>query len=89
MVSEKLYRNALKIDIYAAGAYGQLLASGSGLAHSRKTERKMILGLRQVDTTIYHVTKGYAISAIVTELKMKLTFIRLSKFFFDKRYVLL
>ena len=32
------------------------------------------LGLRQVDTTIYHVTKGYAISAIVTELKMKLTF---------------
>ena len=31
------------------------------------------LGLRQY-TTIYHVTKGYAISAIVTELKMKLTF---------------
>ena len=27
-----------------------------------------------IDTTIYHVTKGYAISAIVTELKMKLTF---------------
>ena len=32
------------------------------------------LALRQVDTTIYHVTKGYAIFAIVTELKMKLTF---------------
>ena len=30
--------------------------------------------LIQVDTTIYHVTKGYTISAIVTELKMKLTF---------------
>ena len=27
-----------------------------------------------LDTTIYHVRKGYAISAIVTELKMKLTF---------------
>ena len=27
-----------------------------------------------LDTTIYYVTKGYAISAIVTELKMKLTF---------------
>ena len=25
-------------------------------------------------TAIYHVTKDYAISAIVTELKMKLTF---------------
>ena len=32
------------------------------------------LGLGQVDTTIYHVMKGYAISATVTELKMKLTF---------------
>ena len=32
------------------------------------------LALRQVDTTIYHVTKGYAIFAIVTELTMKLTF---------------
>ena len=31
-------------------------------------------GLRQVDTTIYHVTKDYAISAIVKELKMKVTF---------------
>ena len=32
------------------------------------------LGLGQVDTTIYNVMKGYAISATVTELKMKLTF---------------
>ena len=45
---------------------------------SRKTLVKLRISshklLRQVDTTIYHVTKGYAISAIVTELKMKLTF---------------
>ena len=31
-----------KIDIYAAGTYGQLLASGSGLALSRKRKWKMI-----------------------------------------------
>ena len=37
-------------------------------------EAKPPIANKQVDTTIYHVTKGYAISAIVTELKMKLTF---------------
>ena len=50
---------------------------------SRKTlvKLKMNLGLRQVHTTVYHVMKGYAVSAIAAELKLKHTFYKIFQVF--------
>ena len=77
-MKEDLIRTSIYLEIieqpdtYKSLVFHTEFVTRKKLVKLRISSRK--LGLRQVDTTMYRMMKSYAVSAIVTELKMKLTF---------------
>ena len=67
-MKEKLKDLSLKVNITIQAVF----TSRKIEQELNAKEAKPPIVNEQVDTTIYYVTKGYAISAIVKELKMKL-----------------
>ena len=60
---------------YSLSAYLDLTRKNPSRKSLVKLKKAVIrFGLKQVDTTKYLVMRGYVVSAIVTKLKMKLTF---------------